>query len=164
MIKGVRINTEQLKEAILDGGLRSLEYKIGRKAIKNVEESFETALRYWGTPDKSRSRSGIKGNKDVTSKPLKHLTIAGGEQIELEVAVYNDILYFVSEGTKINYTGTNIGYRNATRFNSIEWGTRGGTINFIPGGLFRDGLEPRRLPKQIIEKFMDDLPEILKSL
>jgi hypothetical protein len=164
MIKSVRINTEQLKEAILDGGLRGLEYKIGRKAIKNVEESFETALRYWGTPDKSRSRSGIKGNKDVTSKPLKHLTIAGGEQIELEVAVYNDILYFVSEGTKINYTYTLDGYRNASRFNNINWGGRVGNVAFYADGGFRDGLEPRRLPKQIIEKFMDDLPELLKSL
>lgn len=163
MIKGVRINTEQLKEAILDGGLRTLEYKIGRRAIKNVEESFQTALRYWGTPDKSLSRPGIKGNKDVVDK-LKHSVISGGEQIEIDVAVYNDILYFVSEGTKINYTFTEIGYQNATRFNSINWGARRGTVVFEPTGFFRDGLEPRRLPKQIIEKFMDDLPELLKGL
>jgi hypothetical protein len=163
MIKGVRINTEQLKEAILDGGLRTLEYKIGRRAIKNVEESFQTALRYWGTPDKSLSRPGIKGNKDVVDT-LKHAVISGGEQIEINVAVYNDILYFVSEGTKVNYTYTLDGYRNASRFNNINWGGRAGNVAFYADGGFREGLQPRRLPKQIIEKFMDDLPELLKGL
>ena len=155
----VSISTTDLKNALLGGGLSDMQYLIANGVGERAEEMFEEALAHWGEANRSLSRGEVGGSKE----PQKTITKKSDEVIETEVAVYNDILYFVSEGTKINWTRPVGNYSGSSRFGTYKWGGRVGDVQFTTTP--NSGIRGRALDTSIVNALRDEMNElILQSL